>query len=170
VHIDGWTHRHGSSRLRRSIVSDNNRHRDTTIICVAVSSIIRGSIISMFCHSRSWERRLSDSMISKRLSFLYSSYFASSSYNALRSFSTYCCHVRKNLILADCLCQQEICSTDYTQQNQNDGPVYRTANRHLQQAMVPGQHLVSVRLCDSTVYEQAIQLAAAAAAAASAEE
>jgi hypothetical protein len=70
----------------------------------------------------------------------------------------FCRICRKNVILADCLCQQEICSSDYTENTAD--PVYRIATRHLQQAMVPGQHLVSVHLCDGEAYEQAMKVAA----------
>jgi hypothetical protein len=72
--------------------------------------------------------------------------------------------VRKNLILADCMCEQQICSSDYTPPSVvpmgDDGSpkpaVYQMATRHLQQAMVPGEHLVSVHLCDRSVYDAAI--------------
>jgi hypothetical protein len=66
---------------------------------------------------------------------------------------------RKNVILSDCLCEQEICSSDYTQNAAE--PVYKTVSRHLQQAMVPGQHLVSVHLLNGEAYEQAMAAATA---------
>jgi hypothetical protein len=78
--------------------------------------------------------------------------------------------IRKNLILADCFCEQQICSTDYSppppppspsklNNEKQHEPVYQIATRHLQQAMVPGSHLVSVHLCDRMAYERAIQYA-----------
>ena len=53
-------------------------------------------------------------------------------------------HTRKNIVLEECECQYEICSSDYTQHTHP--PVTATATRHLQHAMVPGAHLISVRL------------------------
>jgi len=55
---------------------------------------------------------------------------------------------RKNVILADCVCRQEISSRDYTQHT--DPPVTTMATRQLQQAMVPGEHLKSVHLLCSS--------------------
>lgn len=69
---------------------------------------------------------------------------------------------RKNVILTDCVCRQEISSRDYTQQT--DPPVTTIATRQLQQAMVPGEHLKSVHLlCSSKAeLEKFSQLAASA--------
>ena len=70
------------------------------------------------------------------------------------------------MILADCVCEQQICSTDYRPTNlyrdsnlRSPPAIYQTATRHLPQAMVPGQHLVKVHLCDSNAYNAAIKSA-----------
>ena len=72
--------------------------------------------------------------------------------------------LRNNLILSDCVCEQQICSTDYTPPTSTDDrnrqpPVYQIAKRHLQQAMIPGNHIKSVILCDRAAYEVAVKAA-----------
>jgi hypothetical protein len=52
------------------------------------------------------------------------------------------------MILTDCVVKQQICNADYTVVPEGTDPLYQTAQRHLQQAMVPGKHLVSVKLFD----------------------
>jgi hypothetical protein len=73
---------------------------------------------------------------------------------------------RKNIILSDCTVEQQICSSDYTQHT--SVPVFQTASRYLQQAMVPGTHLVSVHLCLNDASKGAYENALAAASFASA--
>jgi small nuclear ribonucleoprotein (snRNP)-like protein len=58
----------------------------------------------------------------------------------------------KNLVLSDCLETRVIVSTDY---NMNPTRVTMKAQRHLQQAMVPGAHLVKVEI-DRQLYDQKV--------------
>lgn len=72
---------------------------------------------------------------------------------------------RKNLILSDCVCEQQICSTDYappvtsSDDRNRQPPVHQVAKRHLQQAMIPGNHIKSVILCDRAAYKVALKAA-----------
>jgi hypothetical protein len=71
---------------------------------------------------------------------------------------------RKNLILSDCICEQEICSTDYIPSTPTDEwseqlATYQTSRRYLQQAMIPGHHIQSIYMCNRNAYETAYEAA-----------
>jgi hypothetical protein len=57
---------------------------------------------------------------------------------------------RSNLILADCVEERWIQSKDYNESEHENQT--KRASRRLQQAMVPGQHLVKVQV-DRSVYQ-----------------
>ena len=68
---------------------------------------------------------------------------------------------RKNIILSDCICHQEINAAHYTPVvSSTDPPVTAMSSRWLQQAMLPGQHLVSIH-CAPKDYAAALEKARA---------
>ena len=67
---------------------------------------------------------------------------------------------RKNLILSDCVCEQQICSADYVPSTIIDElskqpPIHQITTRYLQQAMIPGNHVKAIYLCNRFAYETA---------------